>query len=124
MKNKPSNTCEWMPSSLHILLIMTGESMLSKRPVIIIAAAYFSCLSYFCPVFTGHRNNLCLPHFWCKLADDFSNQIKKSNLHHTRGITPNRVTSSEAHLHGLAPGQHSSEETSQRWRAVGDTVPI
>ena len=26
------------------------------------------------------------------------------------------------HLHGLAPGQHSSEETSQRWRAVIDTV--
>ena len=27
------------------------------------------------------------------------------------------------HLCGLAPGQHSFEETSQRWRAVGDTVP-
>ena len=26
------------------------------------------------------------------------------------------------HFRGLAPGQHSSEETSQRWRAVGDTV--
>ena len=23
---------------------------------------------------------------------------------------------------GLAPGRHSSEETSQRWRVVGDTV--
>ena len=23
---------------------------------------------------------------------------------------------------GLAPGQHSSEETSQRWLAVGDTA--
>ena len=33
-----------------------------------------------------------------------------------------RVTSSGAHLRGLARGQHSSEETSQRWRAVGDTV--
>ena len=29
-----------------------------------------------------------------------------------------------ARLRGLAPAQHSSEETSQRWRAVGDTVPI
>ena len=48
----------------------------------------------------------------------------KSNLHYTRGITPKRVTSSEAHLRGLAPGLHSSEETSQRWRAVGDTVPF
>ena len=27
-----------------------------------------------------------------------------------------RVTSGEARLHGLAPGQHSSEETSQWWR--------
>ena len=26
------------------------------------------------------------------------------------------------HLRGLAPGQHSFEETSQRWRAAGDTV--
>ena len=33
-----------------------------------------------------------------------------------------RVTSCGAHLRGLAPGQHSSEEMSQRWRAVGDTV--
>ena len=51
-----------------------------------------------------------------------SNQ--KSNLHYTRGITPKRVTSGGTHLRGLAPGRHSSEETSQRWRAVGDTVPI
>ena len=27
-------------------------------------------------------------------------------------------------LRGLARGQHSSEETSQRWRVVGDTEPI
>ena len=33
------------------------------------------------------------------------------------------MTSSGAHLRGLAPGQHSSEGTSQRWRAVSDTVP-
>ena len=44
---------------------------------------------------------------------------QKSNLHYTRGITPKRVTSGGAHVPGLAPGQHSSEETSQRWRAVG-----
>ena len=37
-------------------------------------------------------------------------------------ITSKRVTNSGIHLRGLAPGQHSSEETSQRWRAVGDTV--
>ena len=33
-----------------------------------------------------------------------------------------RVTSGGAYLRGLAPKQHSSEETSQRWRAVDDTV--
>ena len=27
-----------------------------------------------------------------------------------------------AHLRAQAPGRDSSEETSQRWRAVGDTV--
>ena len=48
----------------------------------------------------------------------------KSNLHYTRGITPKRVTSGGAHLRDLAPGLHSSEETSQRWRAVGDSVSI
>ena len=49
-------------------------------------------------------------------------KIKKSNLHHTRGITSKRVTSGGAYLRGLAPEQHSSEKTSQRWRAFGDTV--
>ena len=32
------------------------------------------------------------------------------------------VACSEMHLRSLAPGQRSSEETSQRWRVVGDTV--
>ena len=48
--------------------------------------------------------------------------IQKSNFHYTRGNTPKRITSGGIHLRGLAPGQHSSEDTSQRWRAVGDTV--
>ena len=39
-----------------------------------------------------------------------------------RGITPKRVTNDGAHPRSLEPGQHSSEEASQRWRAVGDTV--
>ena len=46
----------------------------------------------------------------------------RSNLHYTRRITPKRVTSGGAHLCGLAPGQHSSEETSQWLRAIRDTV--
>ena len=48
----------------------------------------------------------------------------KSNLHYTRGIKPKRVTSGGAHLRILAPGLHGYEGTLQRWRAVGDTVPI
>ena len=42
--------------------------------------------------------------------------LEKSNLHYTRGITLKRVTSDGTHFCGLAPGQQSSEETSQRWR--------
>ena len=38
------------------------------------------------------------------------------------GITPKRVKSGGTHLRGKASGQHNSEETSQRWRAVGDTI--
>ena len=30
--------------------------------------------------------------------------------------------SSGAHLRGLAPGQHGSEDASQRWRAIDGTV--
>ena len=48
--------------------------------------------------------------------------ILKSNLHDTRGITPKCVTSGGIHLRDLAPEQHSSEETWQWWRAVGNTV--
>ena len=48
----------------------------------------------------------------------------KSILHYTHVIAPKRVTNGDARLRGLSPGLHSSEETSQRWRAVGNTVPI
>ena len=48
----------------------------------------------------------------------------KSIFYYTRVHAPKRVTSGEANLRDLAPGLHSSEEKSQRWRAVGDTVPI
>ena len=44
------------------------------------------------------------------------------NLHYTRAITWKRVTSGGAGPRGLAPKQYNFEETSQRWRAVGDTV--
>ena len=54
----------------------------------------------------------------------FCSLVPKSNLNHTRGITLKRVTSGGSQLRCLALGQHSSEEISQRGRAVGDTVPI
>ena len=49
------------------------------------------------------------------------NQIKCSNRP-IRGISSKRVTSCRAQLRCVAPGQHNSEETSQQWRVVGDTV--
>ena len=59
-----------------------------------------------------------------QVAEKVQIKSKKSNFHYTRRITPKRVTSCGAHLRGLAPGQQSSEESSQRWQVVGDTVPI
>ena len=47
---------------------------------------------------------------------------QKSNLHYARGIALKRETSGGAHLRDLGPGRDSFEETSQLWRAVGDTV--
>ena len=46
----------------------------------------------------------------------------QKNLLYTRDITPKRVTSGRAHPRGIASEQHSSEKTSLRYRAVGDTV--
>ena len=46
----------------------------------------------------------------------------QSDLHYTRGVTPKRAISGGVHLRGVVPGQHSSEETSQRWPAVSDTL--
>ena len=40
----------------------------------------------------------------------------------TRRITPQHVTIGKTDHRGSAPGQHCSEETSQRWRTVGDTA--
>ena len=50
------------------------------------------------------------------------NMVIVLNLYYSRGIMPKRVSSGGAHLRDLASGQHSSEETSQRWLAVGDTL--
>ena len=52
----------------------------------------------------------------------FETSYIQKNPHYTRDITLKRVTSSGIHLRGSAPGQHSSEETLQQWRAVGNTA--
>ena len=67
-----------------------------------------------------NRGHYQLPLLW---KEGYINQIK-SNVHYTRRVTPKRVTSCGAHLRGLAHGLHSPEETSQRWRVIGDTVSI
>ena len=72
---------------------------------------------------------ILFPLFQCGKNNKISPRIKlilqnmKSSLHlRYCCIKTKRVTSGEVHLRGLASGQHSSEETSQRWQAVGNTV--
>ena len=48
----------------------------------------------------------------------------KFNLHYTSGITWKRVTSGGAHLRGLAPGQHSSEERGSGGDLLAILCPI
>ena len=50
------------------------------------------------------------------------NQKIKSSLARVITYAEARKTSGRAHLRSSAPGQHSSEKTSQRWWAVDDTV--
>ena len=54
---------------------------------------------------------------------NFSEKCEQNDtsLRYTRGIIPKRVTSGGVYLRSLAPGPHSSEETSQRWRAFFDS---
>ena len=57
-------------------------------------------------------------------------QVKKMNLNHKKSnslcgfIAYNewRITNGGTHSRGLEPEQHSSKETSWRWRAVDDTL--
>ena len=65
---------------------------------------------------------LCYCHIITCGSQHASKNSFKSNPRYTLAITPKRVTSSGVHLRGLAPGQHSFEETSQLWRAVDDTA--
>ena len=59
-------------------------------------------------------------HAWSRLVS-ILNQIKSSLYSPYYAAACNEL---RGHLRGLAPGLHSSEEASQRWRDVGDTVPI
>ena len=59
---------------------------------------------------------------WAIISSEILMSRKKSNIYYNRGITTKRVTSGGAHLCGLGLEQNSFEETSQRWRAVDDTV--
>ena len=83
-------------------------------------------------------NNITLKHFSLKISHVYRllhmlnlylqlqkharNNDYKSNLHHTRGITPKRTTSGGVYLRGLASELYSSEETSHRCRADDDTA--
>ena len=59
----------------------------------------------------------------CNVQQSAWLQYFKSNAHYSRDITPKRDTSGGIHLRSMAPGgQHSSEETSQRWLPVADSV--
>ena len=68
------------------------------------------------------RSILLLPAIIFALFKATGQKIK-SNLNYTRGITHKPVTSGGVHLCDLAPGRRSFEDTSLRWRAVGDSVP-
>ena len=67
-------------------------------------------LRFFFVVFCFKRKTYNTIHAWLQVYLKRL-ELKNSNLLNTRGITPKRVTSGGVHLRGLAPGQHSSEET-------------
>ena len=49
--------------------------------------------------------------------------LSNQNVHYTRGISPKRVTiSCDVRIRGLPSWTTQLKETSQLWRAVGDTV--
>ena len=80
-----------------------------------------TCGKYFsCGIVYQWHGTLCVvsrPIF----ANVFEMYQKNQFLLYSR-IAPKRVTSDVAHLHGLASGQHTSEEPLQLRRVVGNTV--
>ena len=61
--------------------------------------------STFCGVHLRHKKVENSTELFCSV---------KSNRYYTRSIMAKRVASGRAHIHGIAPRQHSSEETSRR----------
>ena len=78
----------------------------------------------FCRITPSMLNIDLHPWLWYHLVEMCTQSYStwNLNLHYTRDNTTQRVTSGEISLHGSASGRLSCEETSRRWRAVGDTV--
>ena len=93
---------------MHTLLMMTDESMLSKRPVLILTVA----LLFFLTLFSSHvycvmkyignpYGNECLRQL--RKLEQQQGKIGSNhppNLHYTLGTTSKHVTSGGASLHG------------------------
>ena len=102
-KRLSNSYLETIINCTNLTIDPTSYALLQKaQPTSAAVERSFSMLN---KLLRKHRNFLKIKHV----------QKSKSNLHYTRRSTPKRVTSSGAHLRGLAPGQHSSEETSQRY---------
>ena len=129
-RNSASVTKIWnMASDLHV-----NSSLRSYQDVSNIVASITLGQSHISPTFKIHEEKLwrlfylplekirfllgflCIP--WSTLT--FCFKFSKSNLYDNCVITPEACN--ENHLCGIAPGQHSCEETSQWWWAISDTV--
>ena len=74
--------------------------------------------------YTVYVIKVCFYDALCLLLYSGRSQWEKiqANLHSSRGITLKRVTNEVVLLRCSVPGQDSSEETSQRWRVIGDNM--
>ena len=101
------------PKSLYTCSDNAGNALLAprfSRPPESIFLAFWSLWKRKSGIARFERRR-CIPR--CQI---------KTLLCYIGGIPPMRVTSGGTHLRGLAPGQHSSEETSQRRRAADDAL--
>ena len=124
--NSDSRTSELRETEKDLATVMSNFGAFQYRALIML-----------CPVFIIEASIVMafvflniIPYHECK-QPPWHDQVrlyhelittKKSYLLYICCTTSKRVTSSGAHLRGLALGQRSSKETSPPWRAVGDTV--